>query len=488
MQLIHNNSYRRSVTFLIAFLLLLMFAHPALAVNPPDFTAIVAKTGDAVVNITTVSDDGKKMLPDDLRTQLEGTPLMDMLRQMYGDKLDEKLSGKGPSLGSGTVISSDGYIVTNYHVIENARDITVRLHDRREFKATVVGRDPSTDLALIKIDANNLPYLNYADSNDVKVGQWVLAIGSPFGFENSLSTGVISATGRSFGNERYVPFIQTDAAVNPGNSGGPLLNLQGEIIGINSQIISESGGFSGLSFAVPSNTIKAVVAQLKEHGSVSRGWLGLAFQDLDAQLAASFGLHSINGALVSRVMPTSPSAQAGIHEGDVITHFNNTEIKQATDLPPIVALLPVNAKVPVTVMRDGKPIAITLILSAYDASKNAINTITNTPAASAGLDDLHASITVRELQPFELATLDVGNDSTNHGIVVMRLDNKAWEDGGLKVGDVILKVNQHWINNTSQFYDSIKNLEKNQPISLLVTRPGEVQHYVAVKFSGDRIN
>ena len=242
------------------------------------------------------------------------------------------------------------------------------LHDRREFKATVVGRDPSTDLALIKIDANNLPYLNYADSNDVKVGQWVLAIGSPFGFENSLSTGVISATGRSFGNERYVPFIQTDAAVNPGNSGGPLLNLQGEIIGINSQIISESGGFSGLSFAVPSNTIKAVVAQLKEHGSVSRGWLGLAFQDLDAQLAASFGLHSINGALVSRVMPTSPSAQAGIHEGDVITHFNNTEIKQATDLPPIVALLPVNAKVPVTVMRDGKPIAITLILSAYDAS------------------------------------------------------------------------------------------------------------------------
>ncbi|MGD9591452.1 MAG: S1C family serine protease, partial [Candidatus Berkiella sp.] len=230
-QLILTN---KSIALLVSILFTAIYMTTVLANQSPDFAPIVETAGKSVVNIITINKDTKKLVPDNVREDLEGTPLMDVLKQMYGDKLEESLSGKGPGLGSGTIISADGYIVTNSHVIDGADKIYVRLQDRREYLAKVVGTDSGTDLALLKINANNLEFLKYADSNTIKIGQWVIAIGSPYGFENSITVGVVSATGRSLGSERYVPFIQTDAAINPGNSGGPLLNLQGEMVGINS--------------------------------------------------------------------------------------------------------------------------------------------------------------------------------------------------------------------------------------------------------------
>lgn len=470
---------QRTLVGVVCLAFVLYTPLPIFASNP-DFRPVAAEAGKSVVNITSKNEHGKQLVPDNVRKDLEGTPLMELLRQIFGDKLEEKLSGVGPNVGSGTLVSSDGYIVTNYHVIRGSDEILVRLQNRKEYLAKVIGTDIGTDLALIKIDAKDLPFLKYANSNDLKVGEWVLAIGSPFGFENSVSAGVVSATGRSFGHERYVPFIQTDAAVNPGNSGGPLVNLDGKMVGINSQIISDSGAFSGLSFAVPSNMIHSVMAQLKEHGNVSRGWLGLAFQDLNQNLAAAFGLDSIHGALISRVVKGSPSDKAGIKEGDVITHFADKKVVQATDIPPIVGVLPVNSKVSVKLMRGGESKSVNLILAPYRPSQVAMNRFNSQPAPATG-EQLLKGITVRNLQPFELAALEKTISSHEKGVVVMRMSSEAWEDSGLRRGDIILKVNKEWVKNATSFYDSLESIKGKQPISLLITRPGEVQHYIAIE-------
>ncbi len=448
----------------------------ALAPQTPDFSAIVDKSGKAVVNIITTNKDTKKLVPDDIRDDLEGTPLMDVLKQMFGDKLDENLSGKGPGLGSGTIISADGYIVTNAHVVEGADEIFVRLQDRREFLAKVIGKDAGTDIALIKIEADNLPFINYADSNLIKVGQWVLAIGSPYGFENTLTVGVVSATGRSLGSERYVPFIQTDAAINPGNSGGPLLNLDGEMIGVNSQIITESGSFAGLSFAVPSNVIKSVVAQLQKNGSVARGWLGLAFQDLNKDLADSFGLNSAKGALISKVIPNSPAAKAGMKEGDIITQFNGQEIIKATDLPPIVGMLAVNTKVPMKVIREHKMLDVSIVLSKYNEQDSML--ISKSEIMSPRLDKLHQDISVRNLEDFELAD----SNNSKEGVKVVDVRGKTWTSAGVRRGDLITSINGKHIGDVKDFYSVVHDADNHKAMLVLVSRPGDVQRFLAVKF------
>lgn len=465
----------KTISSWILIIFLSVAIYPVMARDLPDFTPIVNEAGKSVVNIITINKETKKLVPDELRDDLEGTPLMEVLKQMFGDKLDENLSGKGPGLGSGTIISPDGYIVTNAHVIDGADEIYIRLQDRREFTASVVGRDAGTDLALLKIDAEGLPFIDYADSGEIKVGEWVMAIGSPYGFENSVSVGVVSATGRSLGNERYVPFIQTDAAINPGNSGGPLLNMQGKMIGINSQIITESGGFAGLSFAVPTNVIKGVVEQLKLHGSVSRGWLGLAFQDLDRNLADSFGLKVAKGALISKVIPDSPAAKAGIKEGDVITEFNGKEIIKATDLPPIVGMLPVDSNVPIKIIRSQRELSTSLILSKYTKPDGI--TLAKKEVAPSPLDKFHQEISVRDLEEFEKTSL--GSDQ--NGVMVVNVRGKTWSMAGVRRGDIIVLMNNKPVRSAKEFYSLMEKADNDHALPVLVTRPGDVQRFLAVK-------
>lgn len=460
------------------FVLAILLATPLYAKDVPDFSPIVEKVSPSVVNVISDSNkEGKKLVPDELRPQLEGTPLMDVLKQLYGDKLDEKLSGSGPNVGSGCVISSDGYIVTNYHVVEGADTIYVMMNDRRQYAAQVIGTDVGTDLALLKIDAKDLPFLTLSDSK-VKVGEWALAIGAPFGFENTLTVGVISGLGRSLGTERYVPFIQTDAAVNPGNSGGPLFNADGNVIGINSQIVSESGNYAGLSFAVPSYVVKNVVDQLRTQGSVIRGWIGVAFQDMDAALATSFGLEKMKGALISRVLPMSPAFRAGIQVGDIIVELNGNEIVRATDIPPIIGLLPIDTKIGMKIIRNHEMKNIEIVLNRYVPAEVAMEgqkkaTINATPLK------LKTDITVRDLEDFEKA----GLDPDQQGVIVVTVAGKSWSSAGIRRGDMILSVNRQPTKDIRNFYSIVDELNKQTAsVPILIARQGEVQHYIAVKF------
>ena len=276
--------------------------------NLPDFTSLVTDASPAVVNITATRQD-----PALLENNQEEVP--EMLRRFFRDY--QQRGTPRPATGSGFLISSDGYVLTNHHVVQDATEIIVALSDRREREAVLIGADPVSDLALLKIDAVDLPVVTIGSSQSLKVGEWVMAIGSPFGFELSVTAGIVSAKGRSLPDDlgNYVPFIQTDVAINPGNSGGPLFNLDGKVVGINSQIFTRSGGFMGLSFAIPIDVAMEVVAQLKEKGSVSRGWLGVQIQRVDRDLAESFGLDRAEGALVTRVFADSPAAAAGVREG-----------------------------------------------------------------------------------------------------------------------------------------------------------------------------
>lgn len=324
----------------------------ACAQELPDFTKLVEKHSPAVVKIQ-VESQGQ--IPE-----VYGWPpeqeLPEPFRRFF--QIPGPQGGvPQQGLGSGFVVEPDGYILTNHHVIREADKITVRLNDRREFEAEVVGSDERSDIALLKIQATGLPTLHLADNDDLKVGEWVLAIGSPFGLDYSVSQGIVSAIGRSLPNERnenYVPFIQTDVAINPGNSGGPLFNLEGDVVGINSQIFTRSGGSMGLSFAIPASVARNVVAQIKDHGSVSRGWLGVSIQEVDKELAQSFGLNKPEGALVAQVMPGGPAEEGGIEVGDIITAVNGKPILYSSDLPHQVGQIVPGTRVVIDLVRNGK--------------------------------------------------------------------------------------------------------------------------------------
>ncbi|MEO7558162.1 MAG: trypsin-like peptidase domain-containing protein, partial [Gammaproteobacteria bacterium] len=297
--------------------------------NLPDFTALVEQNSAAVVNISTTQKIKRTMpqLPPgmEIPNLPEGSPFNDLFKHFFGEgqggpAVPEEFDAQ--SLGSGFIISPDGYVLTNNHVVKNADKIIVRLSDRRDLVAKVVGTDARSDLALLKVEAQNLPVVKLGSSSNLKVGEWVLAIGSPFGFDHSATAGIVSAIGRNLPSESYVPFIQTDVAINPGNSGGPLFNLKGEVVGINSQIFSRTGGFMGLSFAIPVDVAMEVTEQLKTKGRVTRGWLGILIQDVTNDLAESFGMAKPEGALVARVLPDSPAAKSGFQAGDVVVKFD----------------------------------------------------------------------------------------------------------------------------------------------------------------------
>ncbi|MBB6084984.1 DegQ family serine endoprotease [Castellaniella defragrans] len=449
----------------------------------PDFTQVVEATEASVVNIRTteaVPVRRSPMMPGD------GDP-SELFRWFFGPDFMPPGFGQpnpqGPrgrqrqqpapsegertvprGIGSGFVISADGYILTNNHVVDNSNGIFVTMTDGKEYKAKVIGTDARTDIALIKIEASGLKPLPIGDSDKLRKGQWVLAIGSPFGLDSTVTAGIVSAINRDTGD--YLPFIQTDVAVNPGNSGGPLINLQGQVVGINSQIVSRSGGFMGISLAIPIDEVMRVVEQLKAHGKVTRGRIGVQITEVQDEVAKALGLDKGQGALVSSVEAGGPAAKAGVHPGDVITAFNGQAIKHMTDLPRLVGATRPGTTATVQVWRKGKSLELKATVAELD-DKTAAAQNGEAPSSGTGADRL--GLTVKALPP----------DTGEQGVVVDQAEGAAAE-AGIEPGDVILRINDADITSPKQYAQIVKDLDKSRPAVLLVSRDQQSQ-WVIIK-------
>jgi len=433
----------------------------------PEFTELVSENSDAVINISTTKSNksrrgARPSLPPGMKMP-EGTPFDDMFKHFFGPEGQRPQPSESHSLGSGFVLSSDGYILTNHHVIKDADEIIVRFNDRNELEATVLGSDEGSDIALLKVEAAGLKAVKLGDSTKLRVGEWVLAIGSPFGFDASATAGIVSALGRSLPSDNYVPFIQTDVAINPGNSGGPLFNLDGEVIGINSQIYSRTGGFMGVSFAIPMDVVMDVVSQIKSQGYVSRGWLGVVIQNVTRELAESFGLDKPQGALVSRVMPESPAGKAGIATGDIILRFNGKEITTSSSLPPLVGRTKIGESVPVVVMRNNKEKTLKVkIEKLIEEAGKAIKT-GNKPSRM--MDDRLAvevaQLTAKQRKDYSLK---------KGGVFIVKVEQGAAGKAGIRRGDVIISIDNKQVNSAKQFLDIARNLPEDKAIPVLVQR------------------
>ena len=436
----------------------------------PDFTELVKKHTPVVVNISTTQkvSGGVHGFPPgvEIPDLPEGSPFGDLFKHFFGDGGNgEPREYEARSLGSGVIISADGYLLTNFHVVKDAEEILIRLDDRRELLAELVGGDERSDIALLKIDAKDLPVARLGKSADLEVGEWVLAIGSPFGFEHSATQGIVSAKGRALPNESYVPFIQTDVAINPGNSGGPLFNLDGEVVGINSQIFSRTGGYMGLSFAIPIEVAMDVAEQLKTKGHVSRGWLGVLIQDVTRELAESFGMKRPMGALVSRVLPDSPAQRGGIKVGDVIVAFGGHEVISSAKLPPIVGSTPVGKQVDVGVIRDGKPrtLGVTLDELPEEEALQAATTRPSEPSASSRL-----GLSVSDLSGGQRKESDVEEG----GVLVESVEDGPARHGGIVKGDVIVMFNNVRVKDAEQFTALVDKAPAGEMVPVLVQRRG----------------
>lgn len=454
----------KAVIILITLFIHINIVH---ARNLPDFTGLVDKNAAAVVNIsTTLKKSEIGGMPPNFNIP-ENSPFHDFFRK-YFDEMPKDFNGapsqENSSLGSGFIISKDGYVITNNHVVSEADEIVVRLNDRREFVAELVGTDKSSDIAVLKIDATDLPVLKLGDSSKVTVGEWVLAIGSPFGFDYSVTAGIISAIGRSLPNENYVPFIQTDVAINPGNSGGPLFNLDGEVIGVNSQIYSRTGGFMGLSFAVPVNVVENVYTQLKENGRVARGWLGVLIQDVTRELAESFGMEHPHGALIAKVLSDGPAEKAGLEIGDIVVKFNGEKVSFSSDLPPLVGSTPVNKTIPVEIIRRSKHKTIQVKISELPTNDEVV--ANNNKPSEKDLNLLN--IVTKDLTKDEKETLEL----KDHGVLVEQINQGPAQKAGIRQGDVLLLINNTKIEDTTHFNKLVKSLPKGRSIPVLVQRQG----------------
>ncbi|ADE13897.1 protease Do [Nitrosococcus halophilus Nc 4] len=461
----------------VFLVVLLLLASSPQAAGLPDFTELVKNSSPAVVNISTtqkVTQRGPR-LPHGLHQFPEGSPFEDFFRRFFGEGEGEPRSFETHSLGSGFIISSDGYVITNYHVIRDADEIIVRFSDRSELEAEVVGGDERSDLALLKVNGKGLPTLKQGDSSQLKVGEWVLAIGSPFGFEHSATAGIVSALGRSLPRESYVPFIQTDVAINPGNSGGPLFNLAGEVVGINSQIYSRTGGFMGLSFAIPIDVAMEVVEQLKEKGQVSRGWLGVVIQDVTRELAESFGLEKPQGALVARVLADSPAAKGGIQAGDIITRFNGNLVPQSSDLPPLVGRTEIGHKVDVQILRASAQKTLKVKIGELPEEEE-LRKAVGRPGQTF---EKRLAIEVTDLGDEERAQLDLTS-----GVQITRVEEGPAAEAGLRRGDIILGINNTEVKDISQFKELVGKLPAGKSVPLLLQR-GQTTSFVAIKIPGD---
>ncbi|MCU7959925.1 MAG: Do family serine endopeptidase [gamma proteobacterium symbiont of Bathyaustriella thionipta] len=459
--LIHSRSSR----FFVLALFLLLISLPLTAVAAlPEFTAVIKKTAPAVVNVSSRQWYANP-------NSLAGQPYADILQNLPGRSNTSVY--RSQSLGSGFIVSADGYILTNAHVVEDADEVIVTLHNRKEYKADIIGTDKRTDLALLKINADHLPTVEFADSDKLQVGEWVLAIGSPFGLSESATSGIVSAIGRNLPSESYVPFIQTDVAINLGNSGGPLFNLDARVVGINSQIYSRTGGYMGLSFAIPSNLAQRILQQLKDKGQVTHGYLGVLVQDISADLAMSFGLSEPDGALVVEVLPGSPAARAGLFSGDVIVAFNRQAVRDSAALPPLVGVAEINQDSSISVIRSGQKKRIIVQIADLEAGSTPQKPRVQKTQARA---DPRFGLVVEDLD-------DVQRDQVKPytgGVEVQSVVGDAARSAGIRKGDIVLAIDNVRVVDMQSFQQIIQALPAGKMTAVLVYRDGQAL-FVAVK-------
>jgi serine protease Do len=431
----------------------------------PDFVALAKQIGPSVVNVSTTqirkaAQEGP--LPFD-----ENDPMAQFWRRFFGGRLPrgpQRLSG----VGSGFIIDRNGTILTNYHVVDGAQKIAVTLSDGKNYDAKVIGKDQKSDIAVIKIDAGrDLPAANFGDSDRLEVGEWVMAIGNPFGLDHTVTSGIVSAKGRHIGAGPYDNFIQTDASINPGNSGGPLINLRGEVVGINTAIFSQSGGNIGIGFAIPTNSVKELLPQLKDKGKVVRGYLGTTVQKITPEIADSLGLKQSKGALVAEVQKGSPAERAGVKLGDIITEFDRKEIKDSSDLPSLVARVTPGMTVQLKILRDGKE--VTLPLTVGEMKEDEI-------VASTQQGDL--GLAVQPVTP-EIAE-SLGIDRAEGLVVTSVTPGSAADEAGLRAGDLIAQVNRRPVKNLAEYNREIARSEKGKSVLFLVRR-GQSSLFLALK-------
>ena len=425
----------------------------------PDFTKLVEQEGGAVVNIQASRTNENTTLAggeDNIDQLPENDPFSEFFKRLQPNQADLVEPGEDEyNFGSGFLISSDGYILTNTHVLSGMNSIKVVLNNRREYTARLVGSDTQTDIALLKIDAQDLPTVKIGDPKTLRVGEWVAAIGAPFGFDNSVTAGIVSAKGRSLPNENYTPFIQTDVAINPGNSGGPLFNLRGQVVGVNSQIYSQSGGFMGISFAIPIDVAMNVADQLRRNGKVERGRIGVVIQEVSYDLAQSFGLQAANGALISQVTPGGSADKAGLQPGDIVQSVNGENVKASSDLPVLVGMMPPGTQLTLGIWRNGKREEVQVTLGSSNTGSadagNQSGSATNTDNGSGFSSDL-AGLQLR---------------SQGQGLLVLQVESAA-QQAGLRRGDIILMVNRTAVSDENSFNQALNHADRT--VALLIQR------------------
>jgi len=468
---------KRYILNIILFTILLTNLSHADSSNLPDFTKLVEDNNASIVNISTIRSSKNSNIANTNPQEMPNEEMKEFLKKFFGDKGLENPEKNSPrkshATGSGFVFSSDGYIVTNHHVIAGADQIIVKLNDKREMEAELIGSDPTSDIALLKIKVNNLKSVKIGNSENLKVGQWVLAIGSPFGFESTVTAGIVSAIGRSLPNDNYVPFIQTDVAINPGNSGGPLFNLNGEVVGINAQIFTRSGGFMGLSFAIPMNVANNVIQQLKKSGKVSRGWLGVYIQEVTNNLAKSFGMKKPSGALISKIIPDGPASKSDLKVGDIILKFNGKKINTSSSLPPIVGNTEVGKNVKIEILRNGKKKFIKFKVQELPSRKSA--TI------------IKAEDKLKTKKILGMSVSNLSNEEREkfgikkYGVIVQNISGDPAQEAGLLKNDIIYQISGKNIQNIEQLSRIVKSMKKGDFASLLVRRSQNNSLYLAIQ-------
>ncbi|HET9701260.1 MAG TPA: DegQ family serine endoprotease [Burkholderiales bacterium] len=472
---------RRNLLLLFTLWIGIAASAPALAAPAglPDFTDLVEKQGPAVVNISGTQTVRHGPVP-----QLPNVPEDDPFYEFF-KKFAPPGGGQAPrefeskSLGSGFIISGDGYVITNAHVVDQADEVVVKLTDKREFKAKVVGSDKKTDVAVLKIEAAGLPKVSLGDPNKLKVGEWVLAIGAPFGFENSVTAGIVSAKGRSLPQENYVPFIQTDVAINPGNSGGPLFNLKGEVVGVNSQIYSRTGGFMGLSFAIPIDVAMDIVNQLRTTGKVSRGRIGVVIQEVTKELAESFGLPKAVGALVNSVEKGGPAEKAGIEPSDVIIKFDGKNVNSSADLPRIVGATKPGTRVTLQVWRKGAAKELQVTVGEMPADEQ----VAQKGGGKRPKGESSVASTRLGVQASDLTAEQKKELKLEGGVLVEDVQAGSGARAGLRPGDVILAVNNDDVKGVEHLGQLLSKFEKGRTVALLVRR-GDSTSFMTIKLDG----
>ena len=445
---------KKWVSFFFLFVSL-GFSSSAVLANLPDFTSLVENNAPSVVKITTVTKRGGKVYQQQVP---------EVFKQFFGERFRFATPERSSeSLGSGFIVSKDGYVLTNHHVVAGADVVKIRLADQREFDAQVVGTDPLSDVAVLKIEGENFKPVQLGNSQKLKVGEWVLAIGSPFGLDYSATAGIVSAKRRPLQNQNYVPFIQTDVAINPGNSGGPLFNLDGEVVGINSQIFTRTGGYMGMSFAIPISVAMDVYAQLKDTGHVARGWLGVVIQDVDHNLARSFGLDRPRGALIAQVMPGSPGEKSGLRASDVVLNFDGNPIHVSAELPHFVGRAKIGVPVPVEIMRGGKRKTIKVTVGALPNDELAEKA--GNPNAQASLGAHFSDLSAEQKIALKL----------DYGVVVQGVEKGMLLDAKLQRGDIITMLDNHKIESVKQLLSIFSKLPPQRWVAMQVHRGGVAQ-------------